>query len=78
MLIKTAGVIEGLLSRSTKWTDPTVNWDQARYEEIKAKLTPFIKGAGFNEKLTPPFYLCLLHGGEPQGPGAEVHLPWYK
>jgi len=75
MLIKTAGVSKVVIAIN-KMDDPTVNWDQARYEEIKAKLTPFIKGAGFNPKTDTHLFTCVcFHGGEPQGPGAEVHLP---
>jgi peptide chain release factor subunit 3 len=36
--------------------DPTVNWEKARYEEIKEKLTPFVRGAGFHTK-TGVFWL---------------------
>lgn len=49
MLIKTAGVTK-LIVAINKMDDPTVEWDLARYEEIKVKLTPFVKGAGFNPK----------------------------
>ncbi|KZP32925.1 hypothetical protein FIBSPDRAFT_907125 [Athelia psychrophila] len=49
MLIKTAGVSK-LIVVINKMDESTVEWDQGRYEEIKGKLTPFIKGAGFNPK----------------------------
>ncbi|KAI0055038.1 hypothetical protein BV25DRAFT_1816203, partial [Artomyces pyxidatus] len=47
MLVKTAGVNKVVIVIN-KMDDPTVNWDKARYEEIKDKLTPFVRGAGFN------------------------------
>ena len=30
--------------------EPTVEWSKARYDEIKEKMVPFFKGAGFNPK----------------------------
>ncbi|KAF8231897.1 hypothetical protein L208DRAFT_1398248 [Tricholoma matsutake] len=49
MLVKTAGVTK-LVIAINKMDDSTVAWDKARYEEIKEKLTPFAKSAGFNPK----------------------------
>jgi peptide chain release factor subunit 3 len=49
MLVKTAGVSK-VIVLINKMDDPTVNWDKARYEEIKEKLTPFVRGAGFHIK----------------------------
>ncbi len=49
MLVKTAGVNKVVVVIN-KMDDHTVNWEKARYEEIKEKLTPFIRGAGFNIK----------------------------
>jgi peptide chain release factor subunit 3 len=49
MLVKTAGVSKIVIAIN-KMDDSTVNWDKARYEEIKEKLTPFAKSAGFNPK----------------------------
>ena len=48
MLVKTAGV-RYLVVLINKMDDPTVNWDQTRYEEIKEKLND--KGID-NSKLT--------------------------
>jgi sulfate adenylyltransferase subunit 1 (EFTu-like GTPase family) len=33
-----------------KMDDPTVNWDKGRFDEIQAKITPFLKALGFNPK----------------------------
>ncbi|KAI9001409.1 eukaryotic polypeptide chain release factor 3 [Trametes punicea] len=49
MLVKTAGV-QKLICVINKMDDPTVGWSKARFEEIKERLTPFIKSAGFNVK----------------------------
>ncbi|KAL7282289.1 hypothetical protein ACG7TL_003759 [Trametes sanguinea] len=49
MLVKTAGV-QKLICVINKMDDPTVAWSKARYDEIKDKLTPFIKASGFNVK----------------------------
>jgi peptide chain release factor subunit 3 len=49
MLAKTSG-INKLIIAVNKMDDPTVNWDKARYDEIISKLTPFLKGTGYNPK----------------------------
>ncbi|KAJ9063631.1 translation termination factor GTPase eRF3 [Entomophthora muscae] len=49
VLAKTAGVNK-LFIAINKMDDPTVNWDKERYDEIVDKLTPFLKGTGFNPK----------------------------
>ena len=49
MLVKTAGVNKVVVVIN-KMDDLTVKWDKARYEEIKDKLTPFVRGAGFHVK----------------------------
>ncbi|CAA7259733.1 unnamed protein product [Cyclocybe aegerita] len=54
MLVKTAGVSKVVIAIN-KMDDPTVNWDKVRYDEIKDKLTPFVKAAGFNPKTDVTF-----------------------
>jgi len=54
MLVKTAGVSK-IVIVINKMDDPTVNWDKGRYTEIKDKLTPFVKSAGFNPKTDVTF-----------------------
>ncbi|KAF8627177.1 hypothetical protein AX15_004495 [Amanita polypyramis BW_CC] len=49
MLVKTAGVSK-LIIAVNKMDDTTVKWDKARYDEIRDKLTPFVKAAGYNPK----------------------------
>lgn len=55
MLVKTAGV-KHMVVVVNKMDDPTVQWDEERYEEIKTKLTPYLKKCGFNPK-TDIFYI---------------------
>ncbi|KAF9649369.1 hypothetical protein BDM02DRAFT_3142842 [Thelephora ganbajun] len=54
MLVKTAGVTR-LVCVINKMDDPTVEWSKARYDEIKEKMVPFFKGAGFNPKTDVTF-----------------------
>jgi len=49
LLAKTLGV-RVLLVVVNKMDDPTVEWAQERFEECKEKLTPFLKGCGYNIK----------------------------
>ncbi|GAA6012721.1 hypothetical protein JCM10207_005337 [Rhodosporidiobolus poonsookiae] len=54
MLVKTAGVSK-LIVVVNKMDDPTVNWDKERYDEIVGKLSPFLKGTGYNMKTDVTF-----------------------
>jgi peptide chain release factor subunit 3 len=47
MLVKTAGVSKVVIAIN-KMDDLTVEWAQERYKEIKDRLAPFIRSAGFN------------------------------
>ncbi len=49
MLAKTLGV-STLIVAVNKMDDPTVNWDKSRYDEIESKVSPFLKGCGYNLK----------------------------
>ncbi|KAF8192437.1 eukaryotic polypeptide chain release factor 3 [Pholiota molesta] len=62
MLVKTAGVTK-LVVVINKMDDPTVNWEKVRYDEIKDKLTPFIKAAGFNPKTDVTFIPVSAYTG---------------
>lgn len=62
MLVKTAGVTK-LVVVINKMDDATVNWEKSRYEEIKDKLTPFIKAAGFNPKTDVTFIPVSAYTG---------------
>ncbi|KAF8974748.1 eukaryotic polypeptide chain release factor 3 [Flammula alnicola] len=62
MLVKTAGVSKVIVVIN-KMDDATVNWDKVRYDEIKDKLTPFIKAAGFNPKTDVTFIPVSAYTG---------------
>lgn len=49
VLAKTAGV-NRLVVVINKMDDPTVEWSKERYDECVSKLSPFLKGAGYNPK----------------------------
>ncbi|CAF2619762.1 unnamed protein product [Rotaria sp. Silwood2] len=78
MLVKTAGV-RYLVVLINKMDDPTVNWDQTRYEEIRDKLTPYLKKCGFKPGEDTIFMPCSGMNGTllKEHPGEQV-LPWYK
>ena len=62
MLVKTAGVSK-VVCVINKMDEPTVEWRKARYDEIKDKLTPFIKAAGFNVKTDVTFIPVSAYTG---------------
>ncbi|KAJ7498955.1 P-loop containing nucleoside triphosphate hydrolase protein [Mycena latifolia] len=62
MLVKTAGVSK-LIIVINKMDDPTVNWEKARYEEIRDKLIPFVRSAGFNPKTDITFIPVSAYTG---------------
>ncbi|KAF8591582.1 hypothetical protein K439DRAFT_1380625 [Ramaria rubella] len=62
MLVKTAGVSKVVVVIN-KMDDPTVEWSKARYDEIKDKLIPFIKAAGFNPKTDVNFIPVSAYTG---------------
>ena len=76
MLAKTAGV-QHLVVLVNKMDDPTVKWNEARYNECKDKLTPFLKKVGFNPKKDIHFMPCSgLTGANLKEPSPSNH-PWY-
>ncbi|KAH6914936.1 eukaryotic polypeptide chain release factor 3 [Coprinopsis sp. MPI-PUGE-AT-0042] len=62
MLVKTAGVSRVIIAIN-KMDDATVAWDLARYNEIKDKITPFVKAAGFNPKTDVTFIPVSAYTG---------------
>ncbi|KAI0774116.1 eukaryotic polypeptide chain release factor 3 [Fomes fomentarius] len=62
MLVKTAGV-QKVTVVINKMDEPTVKWDKSRFDEIKDKLTPFIKAAGFNIKSDVSFIPVSAYTG---------------
>ena len=78
MLVKTAGVGKVVVAIN-KMDDTTVNWDKARYDEIIGKITPFIKGAGYNPKTDVTFIPASAQTGlnlKDRIPAGVAH--WYK
>jgi len=62
MLVKTAGVSKVIVVIN-KMDDPTVEWSLERYNEIKDKLTPFVKASGFNPKTDVNFVPVSAYTG---------------
>jgi len=78
MLAKTAGVNK-LVVLINKMDDPTVEWDQARYEEVKDQITPFLKKCGFNPKKDVQFLPCSgLSGAFLKEPPGPKFCNWYN
>jgi peptide chain release factor subunit 3 len=78
MLVKTADV-RYLVVLINKMDDPTVNWDQARYDEIRDKLSTYLKKYPFNSDEDNVFIPCSAISGAflKEHPGDEV-ASWYK
>ena len=62
MLVKTVGVSKVIVVIN-KMDESTVEWSKERYEEIKDKLTPFLKAAGFNIKTDVKFIPVSAYTG---------------
>ncbi|WFD31880.1 translation termination factor GTPase eRF3 [Malassezia sp. CBS 17886] len=76
MLVKTAGV-QHLIVVVNKMDDPTVNWDKERFDDICAKLTPFLRSAGFNPKTDMFFVPVSAYTGANLKEPAGAVCPWY-
>lgn len=77
MLVKTAGVSK-LVVVINKMDDPTVAWEKARYEEIKAKLLPFIRASGFNVKDVTFIPVSAYTGANLKDRVASTVCPWWR
>ena len=62
MLVKTAGIGK-LIVVVNKMDEPTVEWAQSRYTEVKDKISPFIRAAGFNLKTDVSFIPVSAYTG---------------
>ncbi|KIY42912.1 hypothetical protein FISHEDRAFT_63099 [Fistulina hepatica ATCC 64428] len=62
MLVKTAGVSK-LVIVVNKMDDITVNWDQARFNDIKEKIGPFARAAGYSLKTDVTFIPLSAYTG---------------
>ena len=78
MLIKTGGV-RYLVVLINKMDDPTVNWAQARYDEIRDKLTRFLPKYGSYSDENNVFIPCsgISSAFLKERPEEEV-MCWYK
>jgi len=76
MLVKTAGV-KHLVVLINKMDDPTVGWDEKRYNYCKDALTPYLKSVGFKPNKDITFMPCsgLTGSGLMKEVGADA--PWY-
>ncbi len=78
LLVKTAGVTK-LVVVINKMDDPTVEWQKSRYDEIKDKLTPFIRSAGFHLKTDVKFIpLSAFTGANLKERMAKSVCPWWE
>lgn len=78
MLAKTAGV-KHLVVLVNKMDDPTVNWDENRYNECKDKILPYLKKLGFNPTKDLTFMPCSgLTGSGILEKIDESVCPWYQ
>ncbi|EDW76509.2 uncharacterized protein Dwil_GK15498 [Drosophila willistoni] len=78
MLAKTAGV-KHLVVLVNKMDDPTVNWDQTRYNECKDKILPYLKKLGFNPAKDLTFMPCSgLSGYGLKEQLPESLCPWHR
>ncbi|KAJ2377546.1 translation termination factor GTPase eRF3, partial [Coemansia sp. RSA 2607] len=77
LLAKTAGV-RRLIVAINKMDDPTVKWDKERYDDIIAKLSPFLRTAGY-----PKSDLLFMPISGFTGAGVKDRVtsdvcPWYS
>ena len=78
VLAKTNG-INKLIVAVNKMDDPTVMWDKARYDEILGKLTPFLKGTGYNPKTDIVFLpLSGFTGANLKDRMGKSVCPWFE
>lgn len=75
-LVKTAGV-KTVLVGINKMDEPTVNWDKARYDEIVAKIGPFLRQTGFASKDVHFMPISGFTGANLKDPLSPTVCPWY-
>lgn len=77
MLVKTVGVSKVVVVIN-KMDDSTVNWEEARFNEIKDKLVPFIKASGFNPKDVTFIPISAYTGLNLKDPIPASTSSWWK
>lgn len=76
-LVRTAGVNK-IIVVVNKMDDPTVEWDKARFDEIKDKLGPFARSTGYNPKTDLVYIPVSAYTGINIKERADKQtLPWY-
>eukprot|EP00243_Klebsormidium_subtile_P004384 TRINITY_DN18366_c0_g1_i1.p1 TRINITY_DN18366_c0_g1~~TRINITY_DN18366_c0_g1_i1.p1 ORF type:complete len:761 (-),score=242.13 TRINITY_DN18366_c0_g1_i1:546-2828(-) len=78
LLAKTLGISK-LVVVVNKMDEPSVQWAQERFDEIVTKMSPFLRGSGFNLKKDVVFLpISGLHGvNMKERPSKEI-IPWYE
>jgi len=77
MLVKTAGVSKVIVVIN-KMDESTVEWSKERYEEIRDKLIPFVKAAGFNPKTDVTFIPVSAYTGiNLKDRATKQQCPWW-
>ena len=62
-----------------KMDDPTVEWNELRYNECCTGLLPYLKKCGFNPKTEVYFMPCSgLTGANLKHPIDESICPWFR
>lgn len=78
MLVKTAGIGKVIIVIN-KMDEPTVEWAKSRYDEIKEKISPFIRAAGFNLKTDVVFIpVSAYTGANLKDRVGKIVCPWYE
>ncbi|CAE6454303.1 unnamed protein product [Rhizoctonia solani] len=78
MLVKTTGVSK-LVVVINKMDESTVEWSVDRYNEIKDKITPFIKASGFNPKTDVTFIpVSAFTGANMKERVSKSVCPWHN
>ncbi|KAK9888239.1 hypothetical protein WA026_000505 [Henosepilachna vigintioctopunctata] len=78
MLAKTAGV-KYLVVLVNKMDDPTVNWDESRYNECRDKILPYLKKLGFNHNKDLFFLPCSGQTGQGLKDQVDEKIcSWYR
>jgi peptide chain release factor subunit 3 len=69
--------VEQVIVVVTKMDDPTVNWSETRFNNIKANLTPFLIKRGYREDRISFVPISGITGQNVLEPIGDV-CPWYK
>eukprot|EP01063_Lacrimia_lanifica_P021190 TRINITY_DN2845_c3_g1_i1.p1 TRINITY_DN2845_c3_g1~~TRINITY_DN2845_c3_g1_i1.p1 ORF type:complete len:738 (+),score=396.44 TRINITY_DN2845_c3_g1_i1:51-2264(+) len=77
LLVKTCGV-RHLIIAINKMDEPSVKYDEARYNEIREKLIPFLKSTGFAKSSYEFLPISGLKGSGLKVPFTKDELPWYN